>query len=104
MAASFFLQANEWRGGESIMLRDHTRREETKEFIDHEAPRGQPQKRSGEAPFLARAAADLVAHEFACKLLPEKQSIPFFLSLSRLILRKIGIVRNYNRDSISFYH
>src|SRR5260370_39850963 len=65
---------------------------------DNIAPRGQPQKMSMEAHFLAERTADLVARLVPCKLLPEKQKIPFFSLVSWLIFTEVCIVRNYNRN------
>ncbi|HYT43283.1 MAG TPA: hypothetical protein VEP90_13175 [Methylomirabilota bacterium] len=72
-----FFASDEWRGGESIKSQDHTRLERTKEVKGHEAPRGQPQKRSGEAHFLVKRTADLVAHESLANCLLRGSLSPF---------------------------
>src|SRR5947208_9893710 len=95
--------SDEWRGGESNKSPDHTKLDEPQKVIDHEAPRGgQPQKRSAEARFLASRRLTSSWQRVACKLLPEEQKSLSFFSLSGLIPRNICIVRNYNRDYISF--
>jgi hypothetical protein len=99
---TFSFARNEWRTEESVRQQSHTRLEEPQKIKDHHAPRGQPQKMSMEARFLAERTADLVARLVPCKLLPEKQNIPFFFMLLWLIPGNRCIVRNYNRNYTSF--
>src|SRR5260370_41077682 len=65
-----FFARNEWRDQGSVRQQSHQRLDEKTMRKDHHAPRGQPQKMSREAHFLAERTADLVARLVPCKLLP----------------------------------
>ena len=102
MAVPFSLQANERRGEESIRVNRSPNTYKPPKILDHHKPRSQPQKRSGEAPILVERRLTSRLGEFSCKLPPKRQQISFFFSPLWLFQRKPYIVRDYNRNYISF--